>query len=55
MVAFGLGTMPALIVVGLGGQIAGRVWNRAVSRLAPVILLLNAGLLGLLAIRTLLT
>jgi uncharacterized protein len=55
MVAFGLGTMPALVVVGLGGQIAGRVWNRAVSRLAPVILLLNASLLGLMAIRTLLT
>ena len=36
-------------VAWAGGQIAGRVWNRAVSRLAPVILLLNAGLLGLLA------
>ena len=42
MVAFGLGTMPALIAVGIAGQAGGRAWHRATTRFAPLVLGLNA-------------
>jgi uncharacterized protein len=49
MVAFGLGTAPALMVVGVAGHAAGRRWNRAVAAVAPVLMTLNAMLLLALA------
>ena len=49
MIAFGCGTVPALVVVGIAGQAAGRRWNRAVATSAPILMLLNAGLLLVLA------
>lgn len=49
MVAFGLGTTPALMVVGVVGHAAGRRWNSGVMAAAPVVMVLNAILLLVLA------
>lgn len=49
MLAFGLGTAPSLIVVGIAGQAAGRRWSRAISAAAPALMALNAILLLALA------
>ena len=49
MVAFGLGTAPALMVVGVAGHAAGRRWQRGVTAAAPVLMALNAVLLLALA------
>ena len=49
MVAFGLGTVPSLMVIGIMGQAAGRRWHRGVVATAPVLMALNAVLLLLLA------
>jgi hypothetical protein len=49
MLAFGLGTIPALVVVGIAGQTAGQRWQRGMAMIAPVVLLANAVLLLLLA------
>jgi uncharacterized protein len=51
MLAFGLGTVPALAAVGMAGHAAGRHWPRAIVRAAPAVMVLNATLLILLAIR----
>jgi sulfite exporter TauE/SafE len=51
MLAFGLGTAPALIVLGVAGQAAGQHWQRAIAAGAPIIMVLNAGLLVALAVR----
>lgn len=51
MLAFGLGTAPALIAVGIAGQAAGRRWQRGLAVAAPAVMLLNAGLLVALALR----
>lgn len=51
MLAFGLGTMPALIAVGIAGQAAGRHWQRGVATAAPAVMVLNAALLVALALR----
>ena len=49
MLAFGLGTTPSLIVVGIAGQAAGRRWSRAITAAAPALMALNAMLLLALA------
>lgn len=49
MAAFALGTVPSLLAVGLAGHIAGRTWRTAVARIAPAIMLVNAGVLGWMA------
>lgn len=49
MLAFGLGTVPSLMIVGVAGQAAGRRWNRGVTAAAPVVMALNAVLLLVLA------
>jgi sulfite exporter TauE/SafE len=51
MLAFGLGTVPALVAVGIAGLAAGRRWQRAVATAAPAVMLLNAALLAALALR----
>ena len=51
MLAFGLGTMPALVAVGIAGQAAGRRWRRGIATAAPAVMLLNAALLTVLALR----
>lgn len=49
MLAFGLGTVPGLMVVGVVGYATGRRWHRATALAAPSILALNAALLLILA------
>jgi uncharacterized protein len=49
MVAFGLGTAPVLMVIGIAGQAAGRRWSRGVAVAAPAMMVLNAALLLALA------
>jgi uncharacterized protein len=51
MLAFGLGTAPALVAIGIAGQAAGRHWQRTVATAAPALMLFNAALLTLLALR----
>ncbi len=53
MTAFGLGTVPSLIGVGLAGHVAGQHWRGALARIAPVLLVINAGILGTMAWRLL--
>ena len=38
--------------VGIAGQAAGRRWQRSITVAAPAVMLLNAGLLLVLAVRT---
>jgi hypothetical protein len=54
MAAFGVGTMPALIAVGIAGHAAGRKWQAAIASIAPFVLVVNAALLVLLAVKGLL-
>ena len=49
MLAFGLGTVPSLMVVGVAGHTAGRRWQGAISAATPVILAANALFLTILA------
>ncbi len=49
MAAFALGTVPALVVVGLAGQAAGRRWQAGLARLSPAVLAANAAVLLVLA------
>jgi hypothetical protein len=49
MVAFGLGTAPALMAIGIAGHAAGRRWNRGLIAVAPILMVLNAVLLLALA------
>jgi uncharacterized protein len=51
MLAFGLSTVPTLVAVGIAGQAAGRRWQRGVAAAAPAVMLLNAALLTVLALR----
>lgn len=49
MAAFALGTVPALVIMGLAGQAAGRRWQTGLARLSPAVLAANAAVLLLLA------
>jgi sulfite exporter TauE/SafE len=49
MAAFGLGTAPVLMLIGVAGHTAARRWNRIVTTGAPALMLLNAILLLVLA------
>lgn len=53
MFCFGLGTVPALLAVGVLGAAAGHRFRRSLTALTPAVLLFNAGLLTLLGIRLL--
>jgi uncharacterized protein len=52
MLAFSLGTVPALLAVALAGHVAGRRFRGAAARLAPALMLVNAAALSYLAWRT---
>lgn len=52
MMAFAAGTVPALFGIGLAGHVVGTRWHGAAARVTPVLLFLNAGLLGFMAWRT---
>ncbi|WP_135080409.1 sulfite exporter TauE/SafE family protein [Terasakiella sp. SH-1] len=49
MAAFALGTVPSLMVVGFVGHMAGQKWQKVVTDLAPMLLIINAGVLAYLA------
>jgi len=49
LLAFGLGTVPALLAVGLAGHVAARSWGQAIAAASPAILILNAAILAVLA------
>ena len=51
MAAFGLGTIPALLGIGFAGHLAAGRWQQAVRLMAPVLLLINAGVLLFMAWR----
>jgi sulfite exporter TauE/SafE len=51
MLTFGMGTIPGLIAVGIGGHLAGRRWQSGLRRVSPGIILVNAGLLAVLAMQ----
>jgi sulfite exporter TauE/SafE len=51
MLAFGLGTVPTLVAVGIAGQVAGRRWQARIARWSPAVMVLNAMLLIGIAIR----
>lgn len=51
MLAFAVGTMPALLAVGLAGHLAGRHWREAAGQAAPFLLVANAALLCYMAWR----
>lgn len=49
MVAFAAGTVPVLLAIGWAGHVAGGTWMGAVRTIAPVLLLLNGGVLAYMA------
>ncbi|MEI6986167.1 MAG: sulfite exporter TauE/SafE family protein [Rhodospirillaceae bacterium] len=51
MIAFALGTVPALVVIGFAGHIAGRALPALVARVLPALMVINAAGLALLAWR----
>jgi sulfite exporter TauE/SafE len=53
MFCFGLGTIPALVAVGLLGASAGHRFSRSVAAWTPAVLVFNAGLLTVLGARML--
>ncbi len=54
MLAFVLGTIPTLVMVGFAGHMAANRWRGAVMRWAPLLLVLNAFILAWLALDMLL-
>lgn len=49
MLAFGVGTVPALVLVGIAGEAASHVWRRRMAVVAPALMLFNAAILAALA------
>ena len=54
MLAFGAGTIPALVAIGWIGQAATRHWHRTLAGLAPTLMLINGALLAAAAGRAML-
>ncbi|HYC04584.1 MAG TPA: sulfite exporter TauE/SafE family protein [Azospirillaceae bacterium] len=52
MAAFALGTMPSLLMVGFAGTAAAAAWRQAVRVAAPALMLVNAGVLTMMAWHT---
>jgi len=53
MLAFAAGTIPLLVAVGLAGQAAVGRWRQPIFKWAPLLLVANAGMLGLMAVELL--
>ena len=51
MATFAAGTVPSLLTVGLAGHAAGRSFRGVMSRVAPIVMAVNAGVLGYMAWR----
>lgn len=51
MLAFWAGTVPSLFGIGVVGHMASRMWGGAILRYAPLLLVLNAGVLSWMAWR----
>lgn len=51
MLAFGLGTVPTLAMIGLVGQVAARRWQQQIARWSPALMVLNAVVLVGVALR----
>lgn len=51
MAAFAAGTVPALLAVGAAGHVVAGAWSRVAGVAAPVLLLINAGVLSYMAWR----
>lgn len=49
MLAFTLGTVPALIAIGLAGHVVSSQWRGAAARAMPMLMLLNAAVLSYFA------
>jgi uncharacterized protein len=49
MLAFGLGTTPILMLIGVAGNAAGRRWSQGFAAAAPVLMVANAAMLLVLA------
>jgi sulfite exporter TauE/SafE len=49
MLAFGIGTVPALVLVGVAGEAVSRNWLRRMVWASPAILVVNAALLAAMA------
>ncbi len=49
MLAFGLGTVPSLSILGIAGQLGVRRWTSMLARLGPPMLLLSAAMLLMMA------
>ncbi|MBL6929846.1 MAG: sulfite exporter TauE/SafE family protein [Rhodospirillales bacterium] len=52
MGAFALGTVPSLLAVGLAGHVVGERWQGVVARATPVLMIFNALILSLMAVRS---
>ncbi len=53
MLAFAAGTVPVLLVIGVAGHAAGGRWRASVLKWAPLLLVANAGVLGIMAVQML--
>ncbi len=53
MLAFAAGTLPMLFAIGLAGHAAGGRWRLSVLKWAPLLLVANAGMLGVMAVHML--
>ena len=53
MASFALGTVPILAAIGITGQAAGHRWRALATRVAPVVMLINAAMLTAAALNTL--
>lgn len=51
MAAFAAGTVPALLVIGVAGHVVAGAWSKVAGIAAPVLLLINAGVLSYMAWR----
>lgn len=51
MLSFALGTVPALLAIGVAGHVAGSNWRAVAGKAAPALLMLNAVILSYMAWR----
>jgi len=51
MLAFAVGTLPSLLLIGLLGQAAAGRWRQPLLKWSPLLLVANAGMLGAIALQ----